>query len=249
MLCLVGWLPSAAMEVIAVTGLPRIAAGDDLAEIILRLAPLHNGDVLVVASKVLSLSQGRLVDLDQVEASEQAMALAAETGKDPRLVELILEESLAISRAAPGVLVVRHRLGHICANAGVDQSNASGRIALLPVDPDGWAAEVRNRAEADIGVVVSDTVGRPFRRGAVGTAIGVAGVPAIVDLRGRRDLDQRVIEHSEQPVADILAAAADLVMGQADEGVPAAVIRGVSWSPTSSSAADLQRDPDLDLYA
>ena len=149
------------------------------------------------------------------------------------------------------MLVVRHRLGHVCANAGLDRSNGGGRVVRLPEDPDGWAFEMRRRAPDGVAVVVSDTVGRAFRRGAMGTAIGVAGLPPLVDLRGRIDLDGRAIEHSEVPLADIAAAAADLVMGQTDEGVPAAVVRGVSWSPSDerAGASALLRPADTDLYA
>ena len=138
----------------------------------------------------------------------------------------------------------------MCANAGLDRSNAGGRIVRLPEDPDGWASEMRRRAPHEVAVVVSDTVGRAFRRGAVGTAIGVAGLAPLVDLTGRTDLDGRAIEHSEVPLADIVAAAADLVMGQTDEGVPAAVVRGVSWAPSDEAAcaSALQRPAETDLY-
>ena len=201
------------MHVRALQGLPAIGPSDDLAGLIVDRADLRGGDVVVVASKVVAKSQGRLVDPADVTPSPEALDLAHTTGKDPRVVEIILRDSVGVSRAAPGVLIVRHTLGHVCANAGIDLSNsgAPGMIALLPDDPDGWASELRRRAarerSVDIAVIVSDSVGRPFRRGALGTAIGVAGLPALVDLRGRKDLGDRPLEHSESPLADVLAAA------------------------------------------
>ena len=242
------------MQVTAVDGLASVAPGDDLAGMILERAELRAGDVLVVASKVVAKAQGRVARLSEVQAGPAAEDLAATTGHDPRLVELVLRDSVGVSRAAPGVLIVRHRLGHVCANAGVDRSNVGAkdddRVVLLPEAPDAWAAELRRRAGVDVGVIVSDTVGRAFRRGALGTAIGVAGLPALIDLRGRRDLGDRALEHSEQPLADIVTAAADLVMGQAGEGTPIAVVRGVSWEADDGArAADLHRPADTDLYA
>lgn len=240
------------MQVRAVKGLPPIHEGDDLLSLILAAAAPTEGDVVVVASKVVAKAQGRVVALSSVRPSSRALGLAEVTGKDPRVVELILRDSVGVSRAAAGVLIVRHRLGHVCANAGLDLSNVgpADHVVLLPDDPDGWAAEVRRRAGVPIGVIISDSVGRAFRRGALGTAIGVAGLPALVDLRGRKDLGDRPLEHSESPLADVLAAAADLVMGQADEGTPAAVVSGVTWPETAPQrAADLQRPADTDLYA
>ncbi len=241
------------LEAFAVPGVPRIAPGDDLVEVVgvaLSAAgvELRPGDVLVVSSKLLSRAEGRFVDLEQVVAGEEARALAARTGHDPRLVQLVLAESERVSRAAPGVLVVRHRLGFVGANAGIDRSNADGRVLLLPTDPDEGARRLLALADG-IGVVVTDSMGRPFRVGTVGQAIGVAGLPALYDQRGREDLDGRPLEHTVTALADQVAAAADLVAGQADEGRGVVVVRGLTFDPVESSARALVRPADQDLYA
>lgn len=258
----------------ALPDLPVIAPGDDLAELLaggLARAgiALADGDVLVVASKLLSRAEGRYVDLSTVSPSPRARELARVVERDPRLVELILSESTAISRAAPGVLVVRHRLGFVAANAGIDQSNAmrpgaaagSGPwVLLLPRDPDAEAARLRaalgSRAGVDMGLVISDSMGRPFRLGTVGAAIGVAGLPALVDGRGQPDLDGRPLTATVTALADQVAAAADLVAGQADEGRGAIHVRGLAWSRAqglpaapASTARALVRPPEQDLYA
>lgn len=248
-------------------GFPRIERGADLVRE-LRVALAGNGvvpaphDVLVLTSKVVSRAEGRFVDLRTVAPTPWAQELAHVTGKDPRLVEVILRESSAVSRAAPGVLVTRHRLGMVVAHAGVDLSNAapgdapegSGPWALLlPRDPDATARHLREHlapAVQPFGVVISDSFGRPFRKGSVGVAVGSAGFRALADLRGRPDLDGRPLEHTEVALADQLACAADLVAGQADEGTPAVWIRGVLLSPhEGDGAAELSRDPANDLYA
>jgi len=243
------------LHLTALPGVPRIQAGDDLAAL-LRAAlaraeiELRAGDVLVCASKALSRAEGRVVALGAVEPSPRAVSLARRTDKDPRLVELILGESVAVSRAAPGVLIVRHRLGFVSANAGIDRSNvgAEDAVLLLPTDPDATARALC-ALHPGIGVVISDSLGRPFRRGTVGAAIGAAGLPALLDQRGARDLDDRPLEHTETALADQLAAAADLLAGQAAEGRAFVHVRGLRFEPTDSRATDLLRDPARDLYA
>lgn len=239
----------------ALPGVPLVQPGDDLpamlgAALARAEIELRAGDAVVVASKVLSRAEGRFVDLGTVDPSPRALELGAETAKDPRLVELILRESVAVSRSAPGVLIVRHRLGFVSANAGIDASNvgAGGDVLLLPTDPDGVARRLC-ALHPGIGVVVSDSLGRPFRLGTVGAAIGVAGMPALVDHRGRADLHGRALEHTETALADQLAAAADLVAGQADEGRAFVHVRGLAFEPTESRAGDLVRVPETDLYA
>ncbi|HZU82251.1 MAG TPA: coenzyme F420-0:L-glutamate ligase [Polyangiaceae bacterium] len=255
------------LEVVAVPGVPLVGPGDDVAEVAERairsagLAPA-DGDVLVVTSKLVSRAEGRFVELPSVEPSPRARDLAATTGKDPRLVELVLRESSAVSRCAPGVLIVRHRLGFVVANAGIDASNAvpagaapgSGPWALLlPQSPDAAARSVRRRLEsafgARVGVVVSDSFGRPFRLGTVGAAIGVCGLPPLWDRRGEPDLFGRRLEQTVTALADQVAAAADLVAGQAAEGRPLVLVRGLRFDPSERGAAELQRSPEEDLYA
>lgn len=251
----------------ALAGLPLIAPGDDLARLIdaaLRDAelPLADGDVLVVTSKVVSRAEGRFVDVSGIEPSAGALELNAVVGKDPRLVELVLRESTAVSRAARGVLVVRHRLGFVSANAGIDLSNAtppgappgSGPWALLlPADPDAAAerlrAALRAAFGAELGVVISDSFGRPFRLGTVGAAIGVAGLPALNDQRGQVDLGGRSLEATITALADQVAAAADLVAGQAAESRPVVLVRGLTFTAGTHSASELARVADEDLYA
>jgi coenzyme F420-0:L-glutamate ligase/coenzyme F420-1:gamma-L-glutamate ligase len=250
------------LEIIALQGLPLIRAGDDLVELIASALKLNGvtpraGDVLVVAQKIVSKAENRVVDLATIEPSAAALALAADVDKDPRLVEVILSESVRVVRARRGVLIVEHRLGFIMANAGVDQSNVGPqdgvqRALLLPENPDRSAEALRRGlAKAtgiDVAIVINDSFGRPWRQGTVGVAIGVAGLPALVDLRGQPDLFGRKLEASVIGFADEVAAAASLVMGQADEALPAVLIRGLSWSASESSAASILRSPNEDLF-
>ena len=251
-----------ALEVIGLAGVPLIKAGDDLVELIASAiersgVALRASDVLVVAQKIVSKAEGRVVDLATVEPSARALKLAAEIDKDPRLVEVILSESVRIVRARRGILIVEHKLGFIMANAGVDQSNvgpADGfqRVLLLPEKPDASAEALRHglkaRTKTDLAVVINDSFGRPWRQGTVGVAIGVSGLPAAVDLRGRPDLFGRKLEVSVIGFADEVAAAASLLMGQAGEALPAVLIRGLSWSAPESTAASLVRPPNEDLF-
>jgi coenzyme F420-0:L-glutamate ligase / coenzyme F420-1:gamma-L-glutamate ligase len=244
----------ARVEAVAVPGLPVVGAGDDLGALIagvLQRAEIavRRNDVLVVASKVVSRAEGRFVDLAAVEPSARAKELAGVTGHDPRHVEVILRESVAVSRVARGVLVVRHRLGFVVANAGVDLSNvgASGAL-LLPVDPDASAARLREKLGVG-GVVISDSFGRPFRLGSVGVAIGCAGLPPLWDQRGKHDLFGRILERTETALADQVAAMADLVAGQADEGRALVLVRGLKFDPSARGAGTLNRAAEEDLYA
>ena len=255
------------LELVALPGLPLFGPGDDLCAATLRgLAAagqtLRDADVIVVSSKAISRCEGRFVDLTTVAPSERAQGIARETEKDPRVVELILREATSISRSAPGVLVVRHRLGFVSANAGIDMSNAapleaapgSGPwVLLLPVAPDASARRLRDGLRAatqvEVGVIVTDSFGRPFRLGTVGAAIGVAGMPPLADLRGDADLFGRQLEHTVTAFADQVAAAADLVAGQAAERRAVVVVRGLSFPASDAGAGALERAPAQDLYA
>lgn len=251
----------AELRIIAVPDVPLIEPRDDLPGLVrdvigaAGLGP-EPGDVVVVASKLLSRAEDRFVDLDRVTPSDRARDLAATVEKDPRLVELILRESAAVSRAVPGVLITRSVLGHVAANAGIDRSNArpgdaaGDWVLLLPVDPDASARAIRAALGDAVGVVVTDTTGRPFRQGTAGLALGVAGVPTRLDHRGRADLHGRILEHTETALGDQIACAADLVAGQADEGRGVVIVRGLGLTlDDDARAADLHRDPDRDLYA
>ena len=255
------------LEALSVPGLPLVGRGDDVPTLVVRALAeaglvVADGDVIVVTSKVLSRAEGRFVELPRVEPSPRAMELAREVGKDPRAVELILRESTAVSRQARGVLVVRHRLGFVVANAGIDASNAepsdappgSGPWALLlPEAPDASAAAIRARVEAEsgarVGVVITDSFGRPFRLGTVGIAIGVSGLPPLWDRRGEPDLFGRALENTITALADQVAAVADLVAGQAAERRPLVVVRGLGFPPSEEGASALIRTAREDLYA
>ncbi|MCY4019492.1 MAG: coenzyme F420-0:L-glutamate ligase [Chloroflexi bacterium] len=244
----------------AIPDIPLIQPGDDIASIISDRAlaaglPLAEGDVLVVSSKIVSKAEGRQMALAAVSVSSAAAELAAETDKDPRLVELVLQEATLVSRARRGVLVTQHRLGFVSANSGLDQSNIESgddSALLLPLDPDASASDLRDALRealaVEVGVVISDSHGRPFRVGNVGVAIGVAGIAAVRDLRGRTDLYGRKLEVTQQAHADLLASAAHLLCGEADEGYPAIVIRGLDVAAAPGSASDLNRAPEHDLY-
>lgn len=241
--------------------MPIIEAGDDLNAVITdalarNAVALQNGDVLVISSKIVSKAEGRFVDLNTVQPDERAREVAAITGKDPRIVALVLAESVRVSRQARGVLVTQHRLGFISANAGIDQSNvkdAPDWVLLLPQDPDASASAIRDsirRAHGvQVGVVISDSHGRPFRMGNIGVAIGSAGLPSLVDLRGQKDLFGRELAISLQGYGDLIASAAHLVCGEGDEGLPLVLVRGLHYPPTEDSTArDLNRPPEKDLY-
>ncbi len=249
----------------AVPGLPHIQSGDDLGAILLAALlkagmALQAGDVLAVAQKVVSKAEGRQVNLGDVIPDAHAQEVAQVTGKDPRLVALILQESAEISRLRQGVLIVRHRLGFTSANAGIDRSNVpqtgtgadSETVLLLPLDPDASAARLRRTLEAhfgvQVGVLITDSHGRPFRLGTVGVAIGVAGIPALWDRRGEADLYGYRLQHTDVGLADEIAAAAGLLMGQAAEGTPVVLVRGLALPANEGKASDLVRPQHLDLY-
>jgi coenzyme F420-0:L-glutamate ligase/coenzyme F420-1:gamma-L-glutamate ligase len=253
---------TAALELLAVPGLPMVGPGDDLASLIARglsrgAIELRDHDVLAVAQKVVSKAEGRTVDVAKVVPSPRAIELAGQIDKDPRLVELVLSESVRVVRSRPGILIVEHRLGFIMANAGVDQSNvgpADGvqRALLLPVDPDGSAEGLRARLRAltgaSIAVIITDSFGRPWRRGTAGVAIGAAGLPALLDLRGNPDLFGRTLQVSITGFADEIAAAASLVMGQGDEAQPVVLVRGLAWKAPARPASDLVRPASEDMF-
>jgi coenzyme F420-0:L-glutamate ligase/coenzyme F420-1:gamma-L-glutamate ligase len=251
------WKP-ASIQLLAVAGLPEFRAGDDLARAIVEGArksriAFENGDVLVIAQKIVSKVEGRIVDLSTIPASQTARDLAAKLKKDVRLVEVILRASRRIVRSAP-VLIVETHHGFVCANAGVDQSNVPGSdaVSLLPRDPDAsarnLAASLRKLTRKRIAVIVSDTFGRPWRLGLTNVAIGAASVPVLLDLRGTRDLHNKPLHATILAVADELAAAAGLAMSKS-AGVPAVIIRGYRYRPTAKSAAtQIIRPAEEDLF-
>ena len=248
------------LELFAIPGLPMVQAGDDLPEMILAGLEragmtLQDRDVVVIAQKIVSKAEGRTVDLADVVPSAEAVKLAAEVGKDPRIVEVVLSDSVKVVRSRPNLMIMQHRLGFVMANAGVDQSNvaeADGRqrALLLPLDPDGSAEAIRLvlSRHADVGVVISDSFGRPWRRGTAGVAIGAAGIPSVIDLRGQPDLFGRILEVSIIGFADEIAAAASLLQGQAAEAQPVVVVRGLTWQAPHMPVADVIRPPEEDLF-
>lgn len=254
--------PAVRLEVLALTGVPPVGAGDDLAAVLTAAATATGvawqaGDILVVAQKIVSKAEGRRVDLATIQPSAHALEVAAVVDKDPRLVELILSESRRIVRMRRDVLIVEHRLGFVMANAGIDQSNVAaageGEFALLlPADPDASAARLREgiarTTGIDLGVVVNDSFGRPWRRGSVGVAIGCAGIESLQDQRGQEDLFGRRLRVTEVGTADEIAAAASLLMGQAAQGIPAVVVRGLARDGEPTPACALLRPAAEDLF-
>ena len=250
---------------LTLTALPNISfvkPGNDLVAILLdslleAKIKLQNDDVLIIAQKIISKAEGRLVKLSAAAPSARAIALAQQVEKDPRQVEVILSESREIVRMRPGVLVVEHRLGFVCANAGVDRSNVEAvggeeYLLLLPENPDRTCAELREKLRAEtgatLGIIINDSHGRAWRNGAVGVAIGTAGIPALLDLRGRTDLFNHTLNVTQIGLADELAAAASLLMGQADEGRPVIHARGVPYPFREGTARELIREKELDMF-
>lgn len=251
-------LRSPSLELIAPSPFPLVREGDCLATLITEsLGPtgVQPGDIFVVAQKIVSKAEGRYFEMASVHPGEEASRLALITGKDPRLVELVLRESERVLRAVPGVLITRHKRGWIMANAGIDASNVDrpGHVLLLPIDPDASAAALRRqlwaRLGSDVGVVICDSWGRPWRLGTVGAAIGASGVGMLMSLRGTRDLEGRPLEVTEVASGDEIAAAASLLMGQAAEGRPVVVIRGLNVPDRGQNASNLIRPLENDLFS
>jgi coenzyme F420-0:L-glutamate ligase/coenzyme F420-1:gamma-L-glutamate ligase len=250
------------IELVALKDVPHVQPGDDLADIIFDALSRaeHNldaQDILVVAQKIVSKSEGRLVRLDSVEPSQRAMEIAPVVEKDPRLVEIILRESREVLRMRAGVIIVEDVRGLVLANAGVDASNVNadggdGSVLLLPLDPDASAAKLRAELKArsgrDIGVIINDSIGRAWRNGTTGTAIGVSGLPALLDLRGVPDLFGRKLRTTDLGLADEIAAGASLLMGQAAEGRPIILVRGVPYERREGNACELLRPKKLDFF-
>ena len=249
--------------VVGLTGMPRVQPGDDLVSLIADALQRNDvvpqaQDVVVVAQKIVSKAENRYVRLADVEPGSKAAALSLELDKDARLVEVILNESEQVLRSRPGLLIVRHRLGFVMANAGIDASNVADgdageeRVLLLPVDPDADCArvreEIKSRVGVDVAVIMNDSVGRAWRSGTAGIAIGVAGMPAILDLRGDDDLFGRPLKVSIVGIADELAAAASVLQGQAAEGAPAVVVRGYSVEGEHTTGQALIREKGEDLF-
>ena len=250
------------VQVLPIPGLPLIESGDDLAGLIIDATSragisLEPADLVVITGKVVSKSEGRWVNLNDVHPSERAERLAAATEKDPRLVELVLSESSAVVRARPGNLLVRHRRGYVSAVAGIDRSNVSADddiALLLPVDPDASAAalraSLRARSGVTLGVVISDSHGRPFRIGNTGVAIGSAGLTAVRHLEGTKDLFGRALTSASiVPIADLVASASMLVCGEAGEGIPVVIVRGMPLDDDGSTGLDLVRPAERDMFA
>jgi coenzyme F420-0:L-glutamate ligase/coenzyme F420-1:gamma-L-glutamate ligase len=250
------------VALVALPDIPLVGPGDDLAAIIVAAAAcagetLIDGDILVVAQKIVSKSEDCYADLTAVTPSARAAELARETGKDPRMVELILSESSAVVRHRPGVIIAQHRLGFVMANAGIDTSNVGPpengeRVLLLPKDPDGSAAKMRRALRdltgAALAVIINDSVGRAWRMGTVGTALGAAGLTVRLDYRGRTDLFGRTLKVTDVGLADQIASAASLLQGEADEGRPVVLIRGLRLDGGSTTGSDMIRDEADDLF-
>jgi len=254
---------SAQLQLTALPGVPLVEPGDDLAKIVIEaygragLAPA-DGDVLIVAQKIVSKSENRYVRLSDVEPSPAAMEMAIVTGKDPRVTELILRESREVVRQRAGVVVVEHRLGYVHANAGIDRSNIVSndeqdpRVLLLPAEPDASAKALREalrlRSGADVAVIINDTAGRAWRQGVIGFAIGCAGIEPVKDMVGHPDLFGYRLERTHIAVADELAAAGSLLMGQADEGRPIVLARGLRFTASEAGSLALIRRKQEDMF-
>lgn len=249
------------LSLTALSGIKEVAPGDDLPAIIAdatrasEFTPTDN-DVLVISQKIVSKAEDRRISLAQVTPSTRAQQMARETEKDPALVELILRESESVLRVRPGLIIVRHRLGMVLANAGIDQSNVGDRsspsVLLLPENPDRSAAEIRSammqQFPGELAVLIIDSVGRAWRQGVVGMTIGSAGIAPLIELYGVADRDGRELAVTEVALADQIAAAASLLMGEAAEGLPAVWLRGLAWSVSDATSADLIREKERDLF-
>lgn len=248
------------LSLLPVTGIPEIEPGADLATLLIEcidsaeLEP-REGDIVAVAQKIVSKAESRFANLNDVTPSARALSLVYASEKDPRLAELILRESRRVVRDTPTVIIVEHRSGIVLANAGIDRSNVRGdqdTVLLLPEDADASAAELRRRLEhhyaVRLGVMITDSVGRPWRLGTTGIAIGCAGIEAMNDMRGEPDMFGRVLQVAEVATADCVAGIASLVMGEGDAAVPAVIVRGLGAGGSEQTARDILRPPEEDLF-
>ena len=249
------------IEITPLRDIPLIVPGDDLAQIIGDAItyldqPARSGNVIVIAQKIVSKAENRYVDLVQVIPSPRALEVAAQCEKDPRVIEVILWDTQEIVRLRPGLIIVEHKLGFVSANGGVDRSNVApdgiDRVLRLPENPDRSAAQIRSalrdRLGIDLGVIIADSHGRPHRMGTVGVAIGLSGLPGVEDWRGRKDLFGYTLQHTEVGVADQIASAATLLLGQAAEKIPAVIVRGVIFEQRDGSAREINRPKEMDLF-
>jgi coenzyme F420-0:L-glutamate ligase/coenzyme F420-1:gamma-L-glutamate ligase len=250
-------MPHSSIRIVPLTGLPEIVPGDDLAQLIVEATrekniPVGEGDVFVLAQKVVSKAEGRIVQLKSVEPSVRACKWAADYHKDPRVIELVLHEASRIVRMERGVIIAETRHGFICANAGVDVSNSPEETAiLLPEDPDRSALNLQLRLKTELGmhvaIIISDTFGRPWREGLVDVALGVAGISPLIDYRGKVDASGKKLEATVIAVADEIASAAELVMGKSD-GVPVVIVQGVAVTERDGNGRALIRAAERDLF-
>jgi coenzyme F420-0:L-glutamate ligase/coenzyme F420-1:gamma-L-glutamate ligase len=256
--------PTPQLTLTALPGIPLVKPGDDIGALILAALEaaameLRTGDVIAIAQKIISKAEGRLVRLSEVTPSARALELAAVTQKDPRFIEVVLADSKEVLRAGFNTLIVEHRLGFVCANAGVDRSNVGPHgagheevLLCLPLDPDRTCYKLRKRlgeaTGAEVGVLINDSHGRAWRNGTVGVAIGASGLPALLDMRGHRDLFDYTLQVTQIGLADELAAAASLLMGQADERRPVIHIRGVPYPFREGTVRELIRPKEMDLF-
>ena len=249
------------IRILPITDVPEIQPGDPLPQMLASRCTENDvgllpGDVLVVTQKIVSKAENRFVDPAQITPSPEAIVLAGEVGKDATLVEIVLRESSSVVRKGPGVLITRHRLGHVMANAGIDASNIGAgngnRLLLLPIDPDASAQRIAEACEAVLGfspaVVISDSLGRPWRMGPVNVAIGVAGMPAMLDQRGDVDRDGRIMQVTNVAVADAVAGAAGLAMGEGAEGIAACIVRGLALPGAAQTSQAIVRPEAEDLF-
>jgi coenzyme F420-0:L-glutamate ligase/coenzyme F420-1:gamma-L-glutamate ligase len=252
------FVPSNHLEILGIDGLPEIREGDDLARLLLEAVKeqqvgLEDGDVIVVTSKIVSKSEGRVVDLSDVCVNGEAERIAAETDKDPRIVQLVLDESHAIVRRMKNHVIVETKHGFVCANAGVDESNvAAGKAVLLPRDSQRSAQQLRREIEErsgrTIAVLIADSFGRAFRDGVTGVCVGISGISALIDRRGEEDRFGKIAEITKEAIADEICAAANLVMGEFKEGVPIAIVRGLHLERCEGDIQELLFSKEEDLF-
>ena len=249
----------AVIQIVGIKGMPLVKRGDEISSLILdaldkQKLQLQEDDILVIAQCIVSKAEGRIVKLSDIKPSATALEIAHQTRKDPRLVELILSESRRIEMIADNNIIVETWHGFVCANAGIDSSNSGGegRVTLLPADPDKSARRIRRRIEdlsgVKVGIIISDTHGRPFREGAINIAIGIAGVPPIISFAGKKDLYGYKLRTTRVSIGDELASAAELVTGESDEGIPVALIRGYEYTEREGTANELVRHREKDLF-